>query len=79
MSIYVVYRPEEHIDIKAPPSAAPIPPDCTAVMDLEYSFHAFEHLEVGLLETAIDIVSTMRCVSVFYVPIARTCTFKPYR
>ncbi|XP_064604076.1 tetratricopeptide repeat protein 17-like isoform X2 [Liolophura sinensis] len=38
-------RPEEHIDIKAPPSAIPIPPDCTAVMDLDYSFHAFEHLE----------------------------------
>ncbi|BFZ05335.1 hypothetical protein BsWGS_08373 [Bradybaena similaris] len=38
-------RPEEHIDLNGSPSASPKSPDCTAFMDLEFSMHAFEHLE----------------------------------
>ena len=41
-----ICRPEEHIDFKAPPSTTPIAPYCTEVVNLEYSIHAFEHLEV---------------------------------
>ncbi|XP_012940375.1 tetratricopeptide repeat protein 17 [Aplysia californica] len=38
-------RPEEHIDINGSPNPHPKAPDCTAFMDLEFSMHAFEHLE----------------------------------
>ncbi|XP_059157800.1 tetratricopeptide repeat protein 17-like isoform X2 [Physella acuta] len=38
-------RPDEHIDINLSPSPYPKPPECTAFMDLEFSIHAFEHLE----------------------------------
>ncbi|CAE1321266.1 Tetratricopeptide repeat protein 17 [Acanthosepion pharaonis] len=38
-------RQEEHIDFKAVQSSKPLPPDCTQVIDLDYSIHAFEHLE----------------------------------
>lgn len=38
-------RPEEHIDVTSSPSSNPRQPDCTAFMDLEFSMHAFEHLE----------------------------------
>ncbi|CAL1533702.1 unnamed protein product [Lymnaea stagnalis] len=38
-------RPEEHIDINGAPNPNPKPPECTAFMDLEFSIHAFEHLE----------------------------------
>ncbi|KAK3742147.1 hypothetical protein RRG08_008548, partial [Elysia crispata] len=38
-------RPEEHIDVNGSPTSNPRQPDCTAFMDLEFSMHAFEHLE----------------------------------
>ncbi len=40
------FRPEEHIDFKAPPSVKPVAPDCKAMVDMDFSMHAFEHLEV---------------------------------
>lgn len=39
-------RPEEHIDLNGAPVSNPKSPDCTAFMDLDFSMHAFEHLEV---------------------------------
>ena len=41
-----VCRPEEHIDFNAPPTTMPEAPDCTQVINLDFSIHAFEHLEV---------------------------------
>uniref|UniRef100_A0A2C9KLB1 Tetratricopeptide repeat protein 17 n=1 Tax=Biomphalaria glabrata TaxID=6526 RepID=A0A2C9KLB1_BIOGL len=38
-------RPEEHIDINAPPIASPKSPECSVFTDLDFSIHAFEHLE----------------------------------
>ncbi|XP_070200043.1 tetratricopeptide repeat protein 17-like isoform X3 [Littorina saxatilis] len=39
-------RPEEHVDLNKPLSnIPPVPPDCQTVTDLEFSIHAFEHLE----------------------------------
>ncbi|KAL8577739.1 hypothetical protein ACOMHN_065556 [Nucella lapillus] len=39
-------RPEEHIDLnKLLLNIPPLPPDCQAVTDLDFSIHAFEHLE----------------------------------
>ncbi|XP_076450500.1 tetratricopeptide repeat protein 17-like isoform X3 [Babylonia areolata] len=39
-------RPEEHIDLnKLLLNIPPVPPDCQAVTDLDFSIHAFEHLE----------------------------------
>jgi tetratricopeptide (TPR) repeat protein len=38
-------RPEEHIDFKAPPTAAPRAPFCTNTINVDFSMHAFEHLE----------------------------------
>ena len=45
-------RPEEHIDFKAPPTtaAAARVPYCTEFIELQYSLHAFEHLEVSTVE-----------------------------
>ncbi|KAK0055172.1 tetratricopeptide repeat protein 17 [Biomphalaria pfeifferi] len=38
-------RPEEYIDINAPPIASPKSPECSVFTDLDFSIHAFEHLE----------------------------------
>ncbi|KAK7486422.1 hypothetical protein BaRGS_00022346, partial [Batillaria attramentaria] len=38
-------RPEEHVDLNAALNVQPIPPDCQEVTDLDFSIHAFEHLE----------------------------------
>ncbi|XP_025087686.1 tetratricopeptide repeat protein 17-like isoform X2 [Pomacea canaliculata] len=38
-------RPEEHVDLNAPLNIPPIAPDCQAVTSLDFSMHAFEHLE----------------------------------
>ena len=45
--ILLIPRPEEHIDVNGALSSNPRQPDCTAFMDLEFSMHAFEHLEVN--------------------------------
>lgn len=38
-------RPEEHIDLSITPGDQLHQPDCRLFSELEYSFHAFEHLE----------------------------------
>ncbi|KAK3594378.1 hypothetical protein CHS0354_032887 [Potamilus streckersoni] len=38
-------RAEDHIEMKTSIRSAPVSPDCRDFMDLNYSFHAFEHLE----------------------------------
>ncbi|XP_033752791.1 tetratricopeptide repeat protein 17-like [Pecten maximus] len=38
-------RPEEHIDVNQPLHSIHSPPDCTLFSELDYSIHAFEHLE----------------------------------
>uniref|UniRef100_A0A0B7BGE5 Tetratricopeptide repeat protein 17 n=1 Tax=Arion vulgaris TaxID=1028688 RepID=A0A0B7BGE5_9EUPU len=38
-------RAEEHIDLNGSPSTNPRSPDCTVFTDLDFSMHAFEHLE----------------------------------
>ncbi|XP_041366225.1 tetratricopeptide repeat protein 17-like isoform X2 [Gigantopelta aegis] len=38
-------RPEEHIDMNAPPTDPHVQPDCMLVTDLDFSMHTFEHLE----------------------------------
>ena len=43
---FFLSRPEEHIDVNGSPNPNPKSPDCTAFMDMEFSMHAFEHLEV---------------------------------
>ncbi|KAK2174533.1 hypothetical protein NP493_797g01042 [Ridgeia piscesae] len=36
--------PEDYIDVKSAPTTEPAIPDCTKVIQLDFSFHAFEHL-----------------------------------
>ncbi|XP_066219073.1 tetratricopeptide repeat protein 17 isoform X1 [Saccopteryx leptura] len=36
--------PEDHIDTESPVPPAPAQPDCTKILDLPYSIHAFQHL-----------------------------------
>jgi len=43
---FSIYRPEEHIDLSIMPGDNLHQPDCRLFSELEYSFHAFEHLEV---------------------------------
>ena len=46
MVIVFAYRPEEHIDFQASPVKEHKAPNCMEFIHLEYSPHAFEHLEV---------------------------------
>lgn len=46
MVVFDTYRPEEHLDFNSPPPEFPHEPECTEMIDLDYSIHAFEHLEV---------------------------------
>ena len=47
---FCVGRPEEHVDLnKRLSNIPPVPPDCQSATDLDFSVHAFEHLEVRLL------------------------------
>ncbi|KAK3103819.1 hypothetical protein FSP39_022148 [Pinctada imbricata] len=38
-------RPEEHIDMELIPTSIPVEPICEQFTDLDFSMHAFEHLE----------------------------------
>lgn len=42
-----VLRPEDYIDTKSPVPPDLQQPDCTKVLDLPYSIHAFQHLRVS--------------------------------
>ncbi len=50
-------RPEEHIDFQASPVKEHKAPNCMEFVHLEYSPHAFEHLEVS---TSLSYVSVMK-------------------
>lgn len=42
-----VLSPEDYIDTKSPVPPDLQQPDCTKVLDLPYSIHAFQHLRVS--------------------------------
>lgn len=44
---YYVLSPEDYIDTKSPVPPDLQQPDCTKVLDLPYSIHAFQHLRVS--------------------------------
>ena len=54
--LYCYCRPEEHIDMNASPPDPHFQPDCMRVTDLDFSMHAFEHLEVSYRCTCILVL-----------------------
>lgn len=41
------FRPEDFIDTESPVPPDPEQPDCTKILELPYSIHAFQHLRVS--------------------------------
>lgn len=41
------FSPEDYIDTESPVPPDPEQPDCTKILELPYSIHAFQHLRVS--------------------------------
>lgn len=46
-SLLLDFSPEDFIDTESPVPPDPEQPDCTKILELPYSIHAFQHLRVS--------------------------------
>lgn len=46
-SLLLHFSPEDFIDTESPVPPDPEQPDCTKILELPYSIHAFQHLRVS--------------------------------